>query len=83
MFEESVSFDVTLLPGIQNIIFGGDGLFVARLMGPGKVWLQSLTLPNLAHAIAPYLGQAQQGSAFQSGVAGGIAGNIIKDFFGR
>jgi len=83
MFEESVSFDVTLLPGIQNMIFGGDGLFVARLMGPGKVWLQSLTLPNLAHAIAPYLGRADQTSAVQSGVAGGIAGSIIKDFFGR
>ena len=62
MFSESINFDVTLLPGISNMFFGGDGIFVARLTGPGKVWLQSLTLPNLAHAIAPYMGgrEAQQ-----------------------
>ena len=83
MFEESVNFDVTFMPGITNMIFGGDGLFVGRLTGPGKVWLQSLTLPNLAHAIAPYLGRVDSGTAVQSGIAGGIAGNIIKDFFGR
>jgi uncharacterized protein (TIGR00266 family) len=84
MFEESVSFDVTLLPGIRNMIFGGDGLFVARLMGPGKVWLQSLTLPNLAHALAPYLGEGQRSAgAVESGIAGGIAGSVLRDFFGR
>ena len=56
MFEETVNFDVTFLRGIRNVFFGGDGIFVARLTGPGKVWLQTLTLPNLAHAIAPYMG---------------------------
>ncbi|HEY1728084.1 MAG TPA: AIM24 family protein [Candidatus Baltobacteraceae bacterium] len=84
MFEESVSFDVTLLPGIRNIFFGGDGLFVARLTGPGKVWLQSLTLPNLAHALAPYIGGgAQTSGSIQSGIAGGLAGSVLRDFFGR
>jgi uncharacterized protein (TIGR00266 family) len=83
MFEESVSFDVTFLQGISNIFFGGDGLFVARLTGPGKVWLQSLTLPNLAHALAPYIHGQGDGTAIQSGIAGGIAGNVIRDFFGR
>jgi uncharacterized protein (TIGR00266 family) len=84
MFEESVSFDVALLPGIRNLIFGGDGLFVARLVGPGKVWLQSLTLPNLAHALAPYLGETQSSaSAVESGIAGGIAGSVLRGFFGR
>ncbi|MGF6886227.1 uncharacterized protein (AIM24 family) [Nocardia sp. GAS34] len=33
----------------------GDGLFLAALTGPGRVWLQSLTVSNLAHAITPYL----------------------------
>ncbi len=55
MFEESVSFDITTIPGIKNIFFGGDGVFLAALTGPGKVWLQSLPLPNLAHALQPYL----------------------------
>lgn len=55
MFEASVSFDMTLMKGIKNVLFGGDGLFVASLTGPGKVWLQSLAVPNIAHAIIPYL----------------------------
>lgn len=55
MFEESVAFDITMMRGIKNILFGGDGLFLAQLTGPGKVWLQSLTPSKLAHALAPYL----------------------------
>jgi uncharacterized protein (AIM24 family) len=57
MFEDSVAFDITLVPGIKNLFFGGDGLFLAELRGPGNVWLQTLTLPNLAHALAPYFVQ--------------------------
>ena len=82
MFEETVNFDVTFLKGISNMFFGGDGLFVARLTGPGKIWLQSLTLPNFAHAIAPYLGRAEAQTATQAGVTGGIAGTIMRDMFG-
>lgn len=82
MFTESINFDVTLLPGIGNMFFGGDGLFVARLTGPGKVWLQSLTLPNLAHAISPYLGREQVQANTQSGVAGGVAGAVLGSLFG-
>jgi uncharacterized protein (TIGR00266 family) len=55
MFQERVQFDITLMKGISNAIFGGDGLFLATLTGPGRVWLQTLPLPNLAHALAPYL----------------------------
>jgi uncharacterized protein (AIM24 family) len=84
MFSESVTMDVTLIKGIGNMFFGGDGIFVARLTGPGKVWLQSLTLPNLAHALAPYIGGAAEApAAVQGGVGGAIAGSLMKDFFGR
>jgi len=55
MFTEGVQFNITTVPGIANKLFGGDGLFLAALTGPGRVWLQSLTLPHLAHAIAHYL----------------------------
>ncbi|WP_428032326.1 TIGR00266 family protein [Ancylobacter sp.] len=55
MFEESVSFEMTTMRGVRNALFGGDGLFLVRLSGPGKVWLQSLTAPGLAHAISHYL----------------------------
>ena len=82
MFEESVDFDITFMRGITNAIFGGDGLFIARLTGPGKVWLQTLTLPNLAHAIAPYIGREGSQQASQAGIAGGIAGAVLKDMFG-
>jgi uncharacterized protein (AIM24 family) len=58
MFEDSVAFDLTLVPGIRNLFFGGDGLFLAELRGPGSIWLQTLTLPNLAHALAPYFEKA-------------------------
>ena len=56
MFQDSVTFDMRFMRGISNALFGGDGLFIAHLTGPGKVWLQTLTLPNLAHALAPYMG---------------------------
>ncbi|AQS87515.1 hypothetical protein AA101099_2867 [Neoasaia chiangmaiensis NBRC 101099] len=59
MFEESVQFDITMLPGIRNKLFGGDGFFLARLTGPGRIWLQTLTLPNLAGALAPFLASAK------------------------
>jgi uncharacterized protein (AIM24 family) len=84
MFSESINFDVTLLPGIKNMFFGGDGIFVARLTGPGKVWLQSLTLPNLAHALSPYIGAGEQASSsVQSGVVGGIAGSVLRGMFDK
>lgn len=55
MFEESVAFEITTISGVKNLLFGGDGLFLVRLRGPGKIWLQSLTPSKLAHALAPYL----------------------------
>lgn len=96
MFEGSVNFDLTFIPGIKNILFGGDGLFIARLTGPGKVWLQTLTMPNLAHAIAPYLSQEATGSGGGIGaviggerggitgaVAGGVIGSVLGGLFGE
>jgi uncharacterized protein (AIM24 family) len=81
MFQDSVSFDITLMRGITNAIFGGDGLFIARLTGPGLVWLQTLTVPNLAHALSPYLGGDAVRST-ESGAVGGIAGAVLRDMFG-
>ncbi|QIS10308.1 TIGR00266 family protein [Nocardia arthritidis] len=58
MFDASVDFDITIIRGVRNILFGGDGLFLAQLTGPGRVWLQSMTISNLAHALTPYLPSA-------------------------
>jgi uncharacterized protein (TIGR00266 family) len=55
LFEPTVSYDIARVKGVANILFSGEGLFLARLTGPGQVWLQSLPLSNLAHKLARYL----------------------------
>ncbi len=74
MFEANVSFDITRVRGIRNMMFGADALFLAQLTGPGKVWIQSLTVAGIAHALQPYL----TGGEAESGAAGGIIGAAIK-----
>jgi uncharacterized protein (AIM24 family) len=81
MIAGTVNFDVTLMRGFANAIFGGDGLFIARLTGPGKVWLQTLTVPNLAHALQPYIGSGEAVENVETGIAGGIAGAVLRGMF--
>ena len=50
-FEPTVKYDIQRVKGIKNMLFGGEGLFLATLTGPGKVWLQSMPLSNLANKI--------------------------------
>jgi uncharacterized protein (TIGR00266 family) len=57
MFEPTVTYDITRVKGLKNIFFSGEGLFLATLKGPGKVWLQSLPLSNLAAKLSRYLPQ--------------------------
>ena len=54
-WEESVSYDITAAGGIKTSLFGGEGLFVTTLTGPGKIVIQSMTLQDLATALIPYL----------------------------
>ncbi|MBN1872694.1 MAG: TIGR00266 family protein [Anaerolineae bacterium] len=54
-FEPSVNYDITTVKGITNVLFSGEGLFLATLSGPGKVWLQSMPLSNLAAKLAKYI----------------------------
>lgn len=77
MFEASVRFEITRIKGIKNMLFGGDGIFLAALTGPGKVWLQSLPLSNLAHALQPYLKTGAGESAGAAGI-GGVIGSVIR-----
>jgi len=67
--ESTVAYELTTVPGIKNKVFGGDGLFLLRLTGPGKVWLQSLSLPMLAHALEPFLPKPQQSQSAVNGIA--------------
>ena len=71
MFQEGVQFNVTTMPGIKNALFGGDGIFLATLTGPGRIWLQSMTLSRLAHAIYEYL-------PHPSDAGGGLVGGLLR-----
>ncbi|HUY07849.1 MAG TPA: AIM24 family protein [Candidatus Dormibacteraeota bacterium] len=55
LFPATMPFEITTVPGIGNKIFGGDGLFLVRLSGPGTVLLQSLTIVKLAAEIQEYM----------------------------
>jgi len=46
--EPTVTFDIETVKGLKNIAFGGEGLFLGNLTGPGKVWLQTLPVTGLA-----------------------------------
>ncbi len=76
-FQSTVGFQITTVPGIKNMIFGGDGIFLASLTGPGKVWLQTLPIAKLAHKLMEYMPRPSSEAA-QGGVVGGIVGSILE-----
>ena len=53
-YTANVDFDIEFISGVKNWMFGGEGLFFAKLQGPGKVWLQSLPISRLAGRIMQY-----------------------------
>ena len=77
-FQSGVSFQITTVPGIKNMIFGGDGIFLASLTGPGRIWLQTLPIAKLAHKLQEYMPQAETRQTVQGGVVGGIVGSILE-----
>ena len=62
LFDAQVNMEIQAVKGIKNMLFGADTIFLAKLRGPGKIYLQTLTLPGLAHAIAPYIPQSESGN---------------------
>ena len=54
-FEPSVQMDIQTVPGAKNMLFGGEGIFNTVLTGPGRVWLQTMPIYNVANAIRPYI----------------------------
>jgi uncharacterized protein (TIGR00266 family) len=53
-YTPTIQFDIEFVRGIKNFMFGGEGLFFAKLQGPGKVWIQSLPISRLAGRIVEY-----------------------------
>ncbi len=51
MFDATVTHDIQMVKGVSNVLFGGEGLFLATLTGPGRAWLQTMPLNNLINKI--------------------------------
>jgi uncharacterized protein (TIGR00266 family) len=85
MQEPSIQVDIQMMRGFRNILFGGEGLFLATLTGPGKIWLQSMPILNLAEEIARYLPSNTEGSSVGGGLGamagatavGGLLGSLL------
>ena len=79
-FEPTVNYDIQMVGSIRTAIFGGEGLFLTTLTGPGRVILQSLTLERLRHELAPseHRGQGQE----MSNPLGALASGNLGAFFG-
>lgn len=54
-WESSVTYNSQMVKGFKNVLFGGEGLFLTTLTGPGKVWLQTMSISELAKRIIPYV----------------------------
>jgi uncharacterized protein (TIGR00266 family) len=79
VFAPTVQFDIQRVRGLRNMIFGGEGIFLAALTGPGKVWLQTMPILNLAEEIARYLPRTEQvEDTTAGGVIGGLVGGLLR-----
>ena len=80
-YSAGVEFDIEYVGKIKTALFGGEGLFFARLTGPGTVWLQSLPFSRLASrvfAAAPQRGGGkEEGSVLGGFAAGGLLGGVL------
>lgn len=63
---ETCSMDIETVKGAKNIFFGGEGLFLTRITGPGKVYLQSMPMVNVATKIKPYITATTSSSSSSS-----------------
>lgn len=80
--EETVDYDIQMVPGIKTALFGGEGLFFASLRGPGRVLLQTLPFSRLADRIiaaSPRGGRRENGvgNLVGGGMLGGVIGSMI------
>jgi len=77
-FSPSVEYDVQFIGGFKNALFGGEGLFLAKMTGPGLVYLQSLPFSRLADRIFAASRFQQRGEQKGiAGIGGGLLGGIL------
>jgi uncharacterized protein (AIM24 family) len=79
-YTPGVNFEIQYVGKVKTALFGGEGLFLAKMTGPGTVWLQSLPFSRLASRIfaaAPQRGGSkEEGSLLGGFAAGGVLGGI-------
>ena len=51
----SCQMDIQAVKGVKNMVFGGEGIFNTLITGPGRVWLQTMPISNVAGVLRPYL----------------------------
>lgn len=61
LHDPEVDYDIEMVRGVRNMLFGGEGLFLAKLTGPGEVWLQSLPFANLVQAVISRIPSSSSG----------------------
>ncbi len=74
-FEPSVNYDIQTVGSIKTAIFGGEGIFLATLTGPGRIVLQSLTLERLRHELAPRVPGTDERNPIEA-LGGGVIGGL-------
>jgi uncharacterized protein (TIGR00266 family) len=77
-FAPSVSYEIQFVGGFKNALFGGEGLFLARLTGPGLVYLQSLPFSRLADRILAASRRQVGEKKGVAGVGGSILGGVLQ-----
>ncbi len=58
-WESTVTYNSQMVKGFKNVLFGGEGLFLTTLTGPGKIWLQTISISELAGRLLPYMPAAR------------------------
>ncbi len=78
-FKESVSYEIEMIKGIKTALFGGEGLFLAKLTGPGTIYLQTLPFARMANRIINAVGYGGTKGEVRRGPGGfsGLIGDII------
>jgi len=64
-FEETCKYEVKMVKGLRNIVYSGEGLTLIKVTGPGKVYLQTMTLEDVANSILPYIPKPQNNNNTQ------------------
>ena len=59
MMDASVQMDIEMVKGVKNIILGGEGFFNTKVTGPGRVWIQTMPINNLAQSLFRYMPQTK------------------------